>query len=206
MRYRRADTAGGTYFFTVNLAERGSDRLVRHVEELCAVMKKVKEAHPNAIVAMVVLPGHLHAIWHLPPGDAEYPLRWSLIKSGFSRQWVKDKHIRKSRQAKRERGIWQRRYWEHQIRDENDLARHVDYIHYNPVKHGWVTCPVDWPHSTLHGYIERGRVTPDWGGQVNDGASGNGERVGLHKKRRARAQAPCCNVIATFPFLRLVST
>ncbi|MDX1253598.1 MAG: transposase, partial [Gammaproteobacteria bacterium] len=81
-----------------------------------------------------------------------------------------------SRKAKRERGIWQRRYWEHQIRDENDLARHVDYIHFNPVKHGWVVRPVDWPYSTLHGYIERGMVTADWGGQMGDGVGGYGER------------------------------
>ena len=96
-------------------------------------MKTVKAAHPFAILAMVVLPEHLHAIWRLPPGDADYPMRWSLIKAGFSRRLAKGEHIRASRQAKRERGIWQRRYWEHQIRDEIDLARHVDYIHYNPV-------------------------------------------------------------------------
>jgi putative transposase len=106
----------------------------------------------------------------------DYPLRWSQIKAGFSRRIPKDEHIRTSRQAKRERGIWQRRYWEHQIRDENDLARHVDYIHYNPVKHGWVNSPVDWPHSTLHNYIERGMMTPDWGVSVEDGVIGYGER------------------------------
>ncbi len=176
MRYRRASAAGGMYFFTVNLAERSSDRLVRHVDDLRAVMKKVKEAHPFAILAMVVLPDHLHAIWRLPPGDANYPLRWSLIKAGFSRRMDKGERIRASRVAKRERGIWQRRYWEHQIRDENDLIRHVDYIHYNPMKHGWVNRPVDWPHSTLHGYIKRGMVKPDWGGKMSDGVNGYGER------------------------------
>ena len=132
MRYRRADAAGGTYFFTVNLAERRSNLLVRHIEDLRAAMKTVKEAHPFAILAMVVLPEHLHAIWRLPPDDADYPLRWSLIKAGFSRRLAKGEHIRASRQAKRERGIWQRRYWEHQIRDEIGLVRHVDYIHFNP--------------------------------------------------------------------------
>ena len=83
MRYRRADTAGGTYFFTVNLAERGADTLVRHVDDLRAVVDTVKAAHPFSVVAMVVLPEHLHAIWRLPPGDADYPMRWSLIKAGF---------------------------------------------------------------------------------------------------------------------------
>jgi len=176
MRYRRANTEGGTYFFTVNLADRHSDLLVRHIGELRAVIQAVKTAHPFSIVAMVVLPEHLHAIWRLPPGDANYPLRWSQIKSGFSRRILKDERIRISRQAKRERGIWQRRYWEHQIRDEDDLAMHVDYIHLNPVKHGWVQRPVEWPHSTLHGYIERGMLMPDWGASAEDGVIGYGER------------------------------
>jgi len=113
MRYRRADAAGGTYFFTVNLAERRSDLLVRHIDDLRAAMKTVKDAHPFAILTMVVLPEHLHAIWRLPPDDADYPLHWSLIKAGVSRRLAKGEHIRASRQAKRERGIWQRRYWEH---------------------------------------------------------------------------------------------
>ncbi|MDX1253076.1 MAG: transposase [Gammaproteobacteria bacterium] len=176
MRYRRADAAGGTYFFTVNLAEGRSDVLVRYIDELRAAMKTVKDAHPLSNLAMVVLPEHLHAIWRLLPGDADYPLRWSLIKAGFSRRLAKGEHIRASRKAKRERGIWQRRYWEHQIRDEIDLARHVDYIHFNPVKHGWAVRPVDWPYSTLYGYIERGMVTADWGGQMGDGMGGYGER------------------------------
>jgi len=112
----------------------------------------------------------------LLPGDADYSLRWSFIKAGFSRRLAKGEHIRVSRQAKRKRGIWQRQYWEHQIRDEINLARHVDYIHYNPAKHGWVTHPVDWPHSTLHGYIERRIAASDWGAQKGDGVEGYGER------------------------------
>jgi len=139
-------------------------------------MKTVKDAHPFAILAMVVLPDHLHAIWRLPPDDVDYPLRWSLIKAGFSRRLAKVEHICASRQTKRERGIWQRRYWEHQIRDEIDFARHVDYIHFNPVKHGCVTRSVDWPHSTLHGYIERGMAASDRGVQIADGEDGYGER------------------------------
>ena len=176
MRYRRSDMPGGTYFFTVNLADRKSDVLVRNIDLFREVMGRVKSAHPFAVVAMVVLPEHLHAIWRLPLGDADYPMRWSLIKAGFSRRLVTSERIRPSRESKRERGIWQRRYWEHQIRDESDLARHVDYIHYNPVKHGWVMQPVDWPHSTLHGYIERGMATADWGGRVDGDTGGFGER------------------------------
>ncbi|MFA6040721.1 MAG: transposase, partial [Methylophilus sp.] len=102
-------------------------------------------------------------------------MRWSLIKAGFSRRIVKNEHIRASRAAKRERGIWQRRYWEHCIRDEGDFERHVDYIHYNPVKHGYVKHVVDWPFSTFHKYVERGLLSSDWGEQLVDNAVG-GER------------------------------
>jgi putative transposase len=176
MRYRRSQSAGGTFFFTVNLADRSSDLLVRHMDELRAVLAHVKRAHPFALVAMVALPEHLHAIWRLPPGDTDFPMRWSLIKAGFSRRMEKAERIGASHGTKRERGIWQRRYWEHQIRDDADLARHVDYIHYNPVKHGWVKRPVDWPHSTLHGYIDREMVVPDWGSERDDEGGEFGER------------------------------
>ncbi|MFE8070088.1 transposase [Marinobacteraceae bacterium S3BR75-40.1] len=164
MQYRRSNTKGGTYFFTVNMAQRNSDLLVRHIDDLREVMRHVKTKHPFSLLAMVVLPDHLHTIWRLPEGNADYSQRWSLIKAGFSRRMGKGEYIRQSRVAKRERGIWQRRYWEHQIKDENDLARHVDYIHYNPVKHGWVKRPIDWPYSTLHEYVARGMVSVDWGG------------------------------------------
>lgn len=121
MLYRRADVAGGTYFFTVNLADRKADLLTRHIDILREVMQEVKKARPFVIEAMVVLPEHLHAIWRLPHDDVDYPMRWSLIKAGFSRRLPKTETIRASRLAKRERGIWQRRYWEHCIRDENDF-------------------------------------------------------------------------------------
>ncbi len=165
MQYRRADARGGTYFFTVNLADRSADTLIRHIGALRESMASVKATHPFSLVAMVVLPDHLHAIWRLPEADANYAMRWALLKSGFSRRIPKGESISASRTGKRERGLWQRRYWEHQIRDENDLARHVDYIHFNPVKHGWAARPVDWPHSTLRGYIERGKTPQDWGGK-----------------------------------------
>ena len=175
MRYRRSDTRGGTYFFTVNLAERTADTLVQRIADLREVLGEVKAAHPFSVVAMVVLPEHLHAIWRLPPGDADFPLRWSLLKAGFSRRLAKDERRRPSRAAKRERGIWQRRYWEHRIRDAQDLERHVAYIHFNPVKHGWVKRPVDWPHSTLHAYVARGMAAADWGGCGPDDTGGYGE-------------------------------
>jgi putative transposase len=176
MKYRRAQTDGGTYFFTVNLANRDADTLVKHIADFKAVFHWVKYSHPFSVTAMVVLPEHLHAIWRLPPGDADYPMRWSLIKSGFSRRIEKREQIRTSRQKKRERGIWQRRYWEHQIRDEDDLARHADYIHYNPVRHGWVARAEDWPHSTFYEYVKRGMLSPDWGCRVDESESDYGER------------------------------
>ncbi|MEQ1880203.1 MAG: transposase [Burkholderiales bacterium] len=158
------------------MADRGSDLLVQQMDDLRAVLAQVKRAHPFALVAMVALPEHLHAIWRLPPDDADFPIRWSLIKAGFSRRIAKGGHVGVSRGARRGRGIWQRRYWEHQIRDETDLARHVNYIHYNPVKHGRAKRPVDWPHSTLHGYIDRGIATPDWGAQLGTEGGNFGER------------------------------
>ncbi|MEF8734997.1 MAG: hypothetical protein V5B40_24765 [Candidatus Accumulibacter meliphilus] len=113
----------------------------------------------------------------MPPGDANFALRWSLIKSGFSRQLPSSEPANASRLAKRERGIWQRRYWEHQIRDETDLERHVDYIHFNPVKHGWARRPADWPYSTFHRFVEHGILPPDWGGPTEDADGGaHGER------------------------------
>lgn len=164
MQYRRSVLAGGTWFFTVNLAERQQDYLVRHVDALRQAIRQTRSRHPFDISAMVVLPDHLHAIWTLPAGDADYPLRWSLIKSAFSRSLPKTEFIRDSRLAKRERGIWQRRYWEHQIRDETDLQVHVDYIHFNPVKHGHVKTVTEWPYSSFHRYVREGLLPADWGG------------------------------------------
>lgn len=176
MQYRRAHAKGGTYFFTVNLANRQSDLLVTHIQVLREVIRYVKNAHPFALEAMVVLPEHLHAIWRLPVGDADYPKRWSLIKSGFSKKLDKTELIRPSRQIKRERGIWQRRYWEHQIKDEIDFEKHVDYIHYNPVKHGYVRKANEWPYSTLHRFIKQGILPENWADGTSVTDFSNGER------------------------------
>jgi len=176
VRYRRSRVSGGTFFFTVNLANRNYQLLTEHVGVLREVNRKVRQIHPFEIVAMVVLPDHLHAIWALPPGDRDYPLRWSLIKAGFSRAMMKSERVSGSRECKRERGIWQRRYWEHQVRSEDDLIRHVDYIHFNPVKHGHVQSPVEWPYSSIHRYIRNGIVPFDWGMEIDADDSGFGER------------------------------
>ncbi|MBI2296166.1 MAG: transposase [Betaproteobacteria bacterium] len=164
MRYRRANIPGGTYFFTVNLADRRSRLLVDRVEALREAVRRVRAPHPFRIDAMVVLPDHLHAVWTLPEGDADFALRWALIKASFSREIEKTERISASRRAKGEREIWQRRYWEHLIRDEIDFARHADYIHFNPVKHGYVAKPADWPHSSIHRYVASGRLPADWAG------------------------------------------
>jgi putative transposase len=165
--YTRAYTPGGTFFFTVNLADRSKTLLIDHVVELRESMKRVLDTHPFHIDAMVVMPEHLHAILTLPAGDTDYSTRWALVKAGFSRKLPKTEGISASRSNKGERGIWQRRYWEHQIRDENDFARHVDYIHYNPVKHGYVKSPCDWAHSSIHRFIREGVLTADWGADYN---------------------------------------
>jgi len=163
MQYRRADIKGATYFFTVNLAERNNTLLVDEFDKLRATINKVKNNHPFILDAFVVLPDHLHAIWTLPEGDNDFSKRWMLIKAGFSRQLSKNERINKSRIKKGERGIWQRRYWEHLIRDEDDYQNHVNYIHYNPVKHGYVQRAVEWPYSTIHDYVDKGVVTAGWG-------------------------------------------
>ena len=163
MQYRRADIAGGTYFFTVNLADRRRALLVDHADLLRTVIRKVKEKHPFDIDAMVVLPDHLHMLWILPKGDADFPTRMMLIKASFSRLMEKGEYQNASRLSRGERGIWQRRYWEHSIRDEQDFANHVDYIHYNPVKHGYVERASDWKYSSIHRYIKAGVLDADWG-------------------------------------------
>lgn len=175
MQYRRARAKSGTYFFTVNLADRRTMYLTDYIGALRTAIEAVRNHHPFRIDAMVVLPDHLHAIWTLPPEDDDYPSRWMLIKSGFSRRIPVKEKRRPSRVFKGERSIWQRRYWEHVIRDERDYSRHVDYIHYNPVKHEYAAHPADWPYSSIHRYIQQGRLQADWGTGVNFGASDFGE-------------------------------
>ena len=152
--YRRNFLPGGSFFFTVNLAERRSRLLIDNIELLRAVFRNTRRRHPFAIDAIAVLPDHLHAIWTLPEGDTDFSTRWSLIKAGFSRGLPKGERVSRSRGRKRERGIWQRRYWEHTLRDERDFARHADYIHFNPVKHGHVRRVRDWPFSSFHRMVQ----------------------------------------------------
>lgn len=162
--YRRNRVAGGSYFFTVNLVDRSQSLLVDHVDALRQAFRYTRARHLFTIDAIVVLPEHLHAIWTLPENDVDYSLRWRLIKTVFSRSLLKTERISASRQSKSERGIWQRRYWEHTILDDDDFARHVDYIHINPVKHGYVTRAADWPHSSFHRFVAAGLIDLEWAG------------------------------------------
>jgi putative transposase len=161
--YKRLRIEGGCYFFTVNLAKRhGNDLLVRHIDDLREAIRITMRDHPFTIDAMVVLPDHLHCLWQMRPGDVDFPNRWRLIKARFSRCVARGERISVSRQRKGERGIWQRRYWEHAIRDEKDYQRHVDYIHYNPVKHGHVKTLHEWPHSSFMRWVDRGMYPMNW--------------------------------------------
>lgn len=161
-RYRRSLTTGGTFFFTVTLADRGSRLLVDHIDRLRRAYSTTQSRLPFHTIAICVLPDHLHAIWRLPDGDADFGRRWGSIKRLFSAGFDAAVNRSASKLAKREKGIWQRRFWEHAIRDDADLARHVDYIHFNPVKHDHVARVADWPYSSFHRYVRDGVYPPDW--------------------------------------------
>ena len=174
--YRRNSVAGGSYFFTVNLTERRLRLLTHNIELLRTAFRDTRRRHPFTIDAIVVLPDHIHAVWTLPAGDADFSIRWRLIKAGFSRGLPHGERISASRLRKRERGIWQRRYWEHTLRDEDDFARHVDYIHFNPVKHGHVERAQDWPFSSFRRMVRRGFYPEHWAGGPEKLEGGFGER------------------------------
>jgi putative transposase len=165
--YRRADVAGATYFFTLVTEQR---RPLFHEPQavvlLLEAVAKVRSRYPFTIDAYVILPDHLHILWTLPEGDANFSTRWRLIKEAFTRAYIKTHHLpprSESRRAKGEQAIWQRRFWEHAIRDEADFTAHLHYIHYNPVKHGLVAAARDWPHSTFSDWVARGAYDATWG-------------------------------------------
>jgi putative transposase len=172
--YRRNFVAGGTFFFTVTVADRGSSVLIDHIAPLRAAFRVARKERPFSIDAIVILPDHLHAMFTLPLDDSDFPGRWRRIKSLFTRQVVA-RGFSAERNDKGEYRLWQRRFWEHTIRDEADFERHADYIHYNPVKHGLVSQVVDWPYSSFHRYVRQGILPPDWGGNVVVPTNGFGE-------------------------------
>jgi putative transposase len=165
MNYRRLRIPGGTYFFTLVTFNRNHILTnPQYIDTLRESFKLAMRSYPFTIDAHVILPDHIHMIWTLPQGDDNYPLRWSIIKNSFSR------HMNKSlksceplnKGAKGEAGFWQRRYWEHVIRDDTDLSNHIDYIHFNPVKHGYVLNPEDWELSSFKKYCDKGYYVGNW--------------------------------------------
>jgi putative transposase len=169
-QYRRART-GSTYFFTLVSYERRPilcDEPIRKLLRLAA--QNVRARRPFAIDAWVLMPDHLHCVWTLPQGDTDYSTRWAQIKRTVSRFCDPDMHVPRptteSRRKHRDSVIWQRRFYEHQIVDERDFARHVDYVHFNPVRHGCVASAAAWPFSTFHRYVRAGILSADWGGSM----------------------------------------
>lgn len=167
MDYRRNFQPGGTFFFTAVTYQRAhifahQDAIVR----LREVVQEVKTLQPFRMEAWVILPDHLHMIWTLPQDDADFSSRWSRIKSQFSRRWLKaggqERAVSQGKANKRQRGVWQPRFYEHTIRDDDDFVHHVEYMHYNLAKHGYVDCPVDWPDSSFHEYVRRGIYPANW--------------------------------------------
>jgi putative transposase len=155
VRYRRNFLPGGTFFFTVTLSDRASSALVEQIDVLRTAFRTAQTERPFTIDAIVVLPDHLHTVMTMPPDDADFSGRWRRIKSMFTHRTGTP-------------GVWQRRSWEHTIRDDEDLARHVDYIHFNPVKHELVRRVRYWPHSSFHRYVREGVLPEDWGGTNGD--------------------------------------
>ena len=166
--YRRVLIPGVTYFFTVVTYKRRKILVIpegRHM--LRDVVDEVRQLRPFTVCGWVLLPDHIHCIWTLPENDSEYSKRWGMIKAGFSKraknlfhrnEWMTD-----SKRKHREATIWQRRFWEHMIRDEDDFRRHMDYIHYNPVRHGLASVPAEWPYSSFKQCVEKGWYSVEWG-------------------------------------------
>jgi putative transposase len=177
VRYRRNFVTGGTYFFTVTLADRRVSALTDHIDALRTALRTTRRAHPFAIDAVVVLPDHLHIVMTLPAGDADFPNRWRLIKRRFT-DAVTNAGTSVAQHRNRESTLWQRRFWEHTIRDDRDFERHVDYVHFNPVKHGLVARVRDWPYSSFHRYVRRGLLPEHWAGDLSQDQAGFGERGG----------------------------
>lgn len=171
-RYLRQRTAGNTFFFTVVTFERRKILTLDISRQIFGkAIASVQRQYPFSIEAWVLLPEHLHAIWTLPDGDTNYSKRWGLIKARFSKEtkglFHEEQLINPSRNKRRETTIWQRRFWEHVIRDDQDFHRHIDYIHYNPVKHGLVARVEDWPYSTFHRYVKEGLYPENWGDNIS---------------------------------------
>lgn len=182
--YRRHHVHGGTYFFTLK-TENNAPLFaeLRNVRLLGAVFRETIARWPFEMTAVVLLPDHLHALWTLPPGDADYSMRWAWLKKEFTRRFLtaggREQSRSDSRRRNRRRGVWQRRFWEHTIADEEDFGNHFDYLHWNPVKHRFAKTPAEWPHSSFHRWVNRGVYPTNWGGDGQEPAgSGNVSEAG----------------------------
>jgi putative transposase len=170
--YRRWRVEGGTFFFTVVTHSRAplfADALACKI--LGDKFRECQNEWPFTVNAIVLLPEHLHAIWTLPSGDANYSRRWAWIKKEFTKEWLaiggREQPVSRARWERRDHGIWQPRYWEHTIDNERDFDRHFDYIHYNPIRHGHVIDPADWPNSSFHRWLQAGVYEIGWGAAHN---------------------------------------
>lgn len=168
--YRRANAKGGAYFFTVVTYRR--QRFLCDEDVRCALRESIKAVRAFTINAWVLLPDYLHCIWTLPPNDADFGVRWAMIKRFVTKQcgvkYKREEWMTSSKRKRKESTFWQRRFWEHQIRDEQDYERRMDYLHVNPVKHGLVEKVADWPHSTFHRYVDQGVYPVDWAGIIDE--------------------------------------
>ncbi|MBR0784277.1 REP-associated tyrosine transposase [Bradyrhizobium iriomotense] len=174
--YRRNFLPGGTYFFTVTLFDRRSSLLIENVDALRDAFRVARKERPFEVDAIVILPDHLHVVMKLPLDDYDFAGRWRRIKGHFSSALLQA-GVNLARHSNGELALWQRRYWEHTIRDEDDFARHVDYVHFNPVKHGYVRSVRDWEHSSFHRYVRLGVLPEDWAGDAGGSGDAFGERA-----------------------------
>jgi putative transposase len=166
--YRRNRVPGGTYFFRVNLLDRSSHLLVMQIEALRDAVRRVRAKSRFHIDAWVVLPDHMHCLWTLPEDDADFSGRWKAIKTSFAKSVPATERRSAVNIRRGERGIWQRRFWEHAIRDDRDYVVHFDYIHFNPVKHGLVQSVADWPFSSFHRCVAQGLYPSSWLGRDDE--------------------------------------
>lgn len=192
--YRRNRVPGGTYFFTINLRDRQTNLLVDRIDLLRSSVARVRILMPFHIDAWVVLPEHMHCLWTLPEGDADFSRRWQAIKMAFSKRIERGEALSTSGQNRGERGIWQRRFWEHTIRNERDYAAHLDYIHLNPVKHGLAPRVSDWPYSSFRRAVKMGLYPEAWaGGDDMDGNWGEPASRVRRAPRLCGSDAPLAN-------------
>ncbi|MGR8980108.1 MAG: REP-associated tyrosine transposase [Gammaproteobacteria bacterium] len=174
--YRRCYVPGGSYFFTV-VTERRAGILANDLAQGCLreAIRHCRQRLPFHVDALVLMPDHLHIIWTMPPDDYDYSKRWGIIKKYFTQTWLNldgtEQSVTASNLRYRRRGIWQRQFWEHALRDERDYQTHFDYLHFNPVKHGLVNNVREWPYSSFHYWVRKGVYTDCWGSTIEDYAN-----------------------------------